>query len=459
MVFMALEDYIELCETITHPMKHDELFETHAAIMHAGCLAYEGIAWATQRRIDHLAPHSDIFIRATLYVEHLSRTPRHFPNINPESRVTYQTHIDTIVDGYYREGHAGIVTVLLMQQFLRFGVTDDRLPLFFECRRCFMLDVATFISSDVVDGLVSQEHIELFDESQLFMPKTLLRHPDILQDYEAVGLKDCLGRSVPLRKYDAGIVKGIETTCHDPYDCIGRTILLAACTRDDSRVVDVLISRRLVCATEATKTESGLSPLHIAAMRAPLAFSRLYLYYIELGCLFTVIAENDASNRTLLEWAASCGQHEIFLFLSVHGLSLSNTTVMKLLELSLRYDHGRIVQTLVRWTGVVPFRDSDDQGRTPRWYAAHYQRFPIWCSFILESTQHNLTGFMVCDNEGRTPLMEAARVGFYQGLEYMLARALCDNPWLRDNTGNTAFELAQNNGHDHCARLLLDRGG
>ncbi|KAL5389429.1 hypothetical protein DPSP01_002329 [Paraphaeosphaeria sporulosa] len=469
MILMALEDYVAICESLLEPMKHDPVWEQHAHVLYRGCSAYEQFARALQNRIDCLAPHSKLAISAALDLEHFSCAPRLFLRSGEEARAKYHQYTDSIIDGYHGEGHHGIVTVLLMRQFLRFGVITDRLPVFFECRRNFMTDVATFMSSDVIEEVASQEHIRLLEDSQLFIPGTLLRHPQIRRDYEDVGLKDCLGRSVALRKYDAGIIEEQQNINQDPYDCMGRTLLHAACARDDDHVIDPLITKGLIC---ATKSDSGLSPLHIAAMRAPKTFEKLYLYYKQLDDFSILVSKVDVCDRTILEWAASCGHNQIFRFLlsthnfqwyegdfidHVNEVGLSKGMVMTLLELALHYNHSNIVETIMRQAGDELLKD--DQDRTPLWYAAHYKCFDAWRFLVFHFEGHDIQ-LEIRDKQQRTPLMEAARMGFDQGLEFLLGRPASmisvGNPWLRDLAGKTALELAQDNGHAYCTQLLMD---
>jgi ankyrin repeat protein len=465
LVLMALEDFLAICETLLQPMKHDPAWEHHADILYEVCSEHEDFAWSLQKRIQNLAPHSKLAMSAALDLEHFSRT-------------TYHPYTDRVIDDYHRKGHPGIVTVLLIQQFLRFGVVDARVPAFLQCRRDFIKDVSTLMSSNFVVEVSLEAILAVYEDSQLFMPGTLLRHPLIRQDYEELGLNDCLGRSVALRKYDAGITKLEASFEIDPYDCIGRTLLHTACVRDDKETVDALITKGLVWAEQ---TISGLSPLHIAAIAGHHCFRKLYVYYAQLEDFGIILSMTDGRGRTFFEWAASCGNsravethlssrklewHRSGFLDSAGTMWLFMGSAMTAFELAIRYDRTGILHILRRHLDQrSAFQDSqgrdkvvevtlrDYQGRTPLWFAAHYKRLHALRILAV----NNGTDIVAQDIHGISPLMEASRVGFGKGLDYLLhALSSRTRLWMRDNNDKTAMDLAEENGQPHCVQLLLD---
>jgi ankyrin repeat protein len=305
-----------------------------------------------------------------------------------------------------------------------------------------------------------------------------MRHPLIKQDYEELGLNDCLGRSVALRKYDTGIIEIGPHLNTDPYDFIGRTLFHAACAQDDEETVDALIEKGLVC---ATKTDSGLSPLHLAAISGHHCFRKLYVYYAQLEDFSFLLSKTDGCGRTFFEWAASCGNSRAIEFHlsnrtlewhrsrfvdSAGAMWLSRGSAMTAFQLAVRYDHIGVLHILKRHLDYRPVSPAsqdhsrvfkvvltDYQGRTPLWFAAHYKSLHALRILAV----HNGEDIVAQDIHGISPLMEASRVGFYKGLDYLL-RALSSRTrlWMRDNNYKTAMELAEENGQLHCVQLLLD---
>ncbi|KAF2450350.1 ankyrin [Karstenula rhodostoma CBS 690.94] len=464
LVLLAHEDCVNICEKLPQPMKHDPVWVRHANILYGACSEYDDFACGLQKRIDQLAPHSKLAMSAALDLDLIFRAPSYLNHCNAEIRTRHNSYTMRIIDEYHLKGHTGIVTVLLMHQFLRFGVVDSRLPVFLKCRRDFITNVATFMGSDVIEEVASQELIVLFEDSQLFIPGILLQHPRIRQDYEELGLKDCLGRSVALREYDAGITDPEVNIQRNMYDYIGRTLLHAACVRDDKRLIDALITKGSVC---ATKTDSGLSPLHIAAIAVKSSFRNLHIYYAGREDFNLLVSKTDQCGRTFFEWATSCGNYtaiRFFLewssvrrhdsmrgFLATKGDNkwLPMDSVTRATELAIRYGHLEILRSILRHLGNRPYEDA--QHRTTLWYGAHYKRLD---ALRLLVTAGGIDP-EVQDIQGRSPLMEASRIGFDRGVEYLL-KALPSSISLSmvDKDGKTARKLAEDNGHLYSAQLL-----
>ncbi|KAL1599892.1 hypothetical protein SLS60_007697 [Paraconiothyrium brasiliense] len=334
-----------------------------------------------------------------------------------------------------------------------------RVAVFARCRRLFIKNVASlFLTDKILHDFALEEIGEFFGNSQLFIPRKLLHDPLIIQDVRLLGLRDCLGRSIALQEYDAELEGVGATISKDPYDHVGRTLLHAACLRCDEDLVDTLVAKGLIC---ATKTDSGLSPLHIAAIQGHLQiFGKLHAYYAKLDDFNEIMSKVDQSGRTFFEWAASCGHHHIIQFSLMADIErmgtvvtawLSENNIMTAIKLALQYDHSIVLRTLISYLGD---NYMDEQGRTPMWYAAHYKRLDATRLLTYHANSDH------ADKRGRTPLMEAAQIGFLEGVERLLRSNLYSakqvSIWSRDSGGKTAKDLAEENGHQECVQVLLD---
>lgn len=420
---------------------------------------YEDFAWQLRKHAIDLAPHSKLIMNAALDLNYFYRLSTYTLS-NEEARSECRTRVDRLIDAYHDGGHHGMVTTLLMQQFVRFGVDNERVPMFIECRRAFIDSISRLLNENFPRNIATEDMVDIFSGSQLYLPKELLEDTMIRQEYERLELQDCLQRSVELREYDAGFYGVGRLMEKDTSDFTGRTLLHAACSRDDGETVHTLISKGLV---HSTKTDSGLTPLHIAAIKSPLCFGKLYEFYSSHVDFNFIVCKMDCCGRTILEWAASCGNARILHILrryhdferNQHGLLdckaelwIPETTFTSAIELSMCHNHSDVFKLLYSHCGN--FRATS--GRTYIWYAAHYRVLHEMPDLIFDPSMH------FADQWGRTPLMEAARLGYMQGIEFFYRYR--NFPWMlkilcpKDEDGKTAEILARENGHHSCAELL-----
>ena len=312
---------------------------------------------------------------------------------------------------------------------------------------------------------------ERLQSGPFFIPKRLIKLPAIRTFAQTTTVKDFLGRPVALIEYDAGLSLDTSDFTEDTPDLLGRTILHTACFRNDMTTVSLLKEKELI---HDAKMDGGLSPLHIVAMTGAVRiFPLLCDEYSRKECLTKALNEKEDDDNDFLELAVFSGSHEIIdLYLFTHqfqwrqdgfigqGGTLIYTTdrVVKLLCEALASEEDETVRAIS--THLYSPKFWDDKRRTPLWYACTYgQTRPIPSLLKLGSTH-------VPDFEGRTPLMEASRKGFVEVLHALLYPNLdegvqatsLDPPdvWATDKLGKTAKDLAEENGHQGCVKILSD---
>lgn len=363
-----------------------------------------------------------------------------------------------------RYGRAYIAQLDLITRYPEY-VTDGDLLQLEQSKTSFLSEPSLF--------QVMEEHApETLKSVSLFLPllsreilqrrpfKTLLVLSDKIRKHDFSGTKgqDCLGRSSYHVLADAGIQRRWHVLRINHQDILGRTALYFACRDGDERRITGLISSG---ANILLQTVTGLTPLHIAAAMGYNSACRLLWDAYGGGPLQHVVIYRDCTGCTPLLCAASTGRHETVRFFceQVHMNSpLDYTDQHGNSALGLAVRAGNVTTVRLLMTYVVERRMSPDfadvKGRTPFWHAvagSHYEMMQVMVDLVDPDRR---------DDDGRTPLAEAARTGDTIAVKFLLdlnsfIRVRVDQN-CRDKAGKSVLILAAEAGQTQCAKLLLD---
>ncbi|KAJ4289129.1 hypothetical protein N0V90_011471 [Kalmusia sp. IMI 367209] len=446
MVLMAFDELKSLGEDLLSPLKHDPACKPHADSLYAVCGKYHKLAVnlpEEDHRSCQLEQSSDgrkFGSRKLRSKLHSIFTSRRF---NSGDRASQRR------------------SKLLMQS----KFTDTDAATFIQCQQAFISNFKALLNG--MPEISSLTDIDIFRENPLFVPARLVKNYRIRDHVRTIGLRDLLGRSVILLELDAGVQNVAFDPKEDLKDILGRSIIHAACAYGNETIVDMLRARYSVNVSGAL---GGLSPLEIAASRGHLGiFTKLFQYY-ELPYLQPYLiawVPLYEIQRNSFKWAASCGQekivdfylcyynfgwdHDIFTSSRTDDVQLSQNEATAAFQLAIRYNHAPVVRVMKNLL-VEPILLRDHMSRTPFWYTAHYKRIDIMRMLGEDSPIH------LPDKEGRSPLSEAARGGFFDGIKYILNQQHVKLPsghiWYKDKMGKTAEQHAIENGFFRCGKYL-----
>ena len=475
---MALEEIEFFTQELLKPLLNTpNIYECYATAVNDLYRKYEQSSSKVGRAIDGLAPKSKLAVEAALDLKYYSNFKRPSRMATILEKQQYASDIEMAKKKYSIQEHLGMLILLTMYQST-FG--DFFTPIENSSIDDYLSSINTFLDKCIMTFTGLGQSIEILRAHGWFFPTRMIRIPSIRVYVRDQGIKDFMGRSVSLIEYDAGISVDEIDVFHDPPDYMGRTLLFVSCIRNDTYAVTLISSRLL----RNTRSKSGLSPLHIAAIVGNLEiFKKLHDYYGQVGCLESVLMEPDASGRTILQ-LAGCLNHQILdFYLSFYMFEMeqserSNTgsraccfvdrtrnicyeaeTIVSAFRDALLQDREEVVRLLTAHFDPLIW---DNHHRTPLWYACYYGRlYAIPLLFGSDSIN-------IADQQGRTPLMVAAVQGFEKILCLLFVqdgllmkdaersaqpRNVLDI-WLSDKENKTAKDLAVERGHHECARIL-----
>lgn len=477
MALMAWEESKTIVQELLGRMPHC----AHDAL-YRKCAYFKDIAGFIHEAIEDLAPYGKLGMTAALNLSRSSCIHRFLPRTDSIKKELFD-EIEEDKKTYIALGHWGMVLMLSIYQFLgltgNFGSDPDPVTRFTDSKdydtwhssfriscTSFSLDMQEFMNKAIPDG-----YFPALRSRQLFIPIRLIKSPRISVFLRNKTVKDVLGRSVALLEYDAGLPLTAFDLTEDVPDFLGRTLLHAACIRNDPTTINWLKGKGLI---HQAKMELDLTPLHIIATTGnAYIFFLLCREYEKNGCLGDALTALDDSGNTALGCAAAHGHHELIdSYLSTHKfksdksgfldqtsrISHSTDSLVSAFHGALCSGRDETVQVMAKHLSSPTFWD--DLHRTPLWYGCAYGRTNVISSLLRLGSTH------VPDLNGRTPLMEASLRGFVDIVNLLLhpnfgetaQMAPPDLPdaWARDRWGMTANNLAKENGHQECANILSD---
>jgi ankyrin repeat protein len=469
---MAMDELKDLGEEIILAFKHDsamfahaEIFDRHLRIMTTHLQALRDEMKGISRNV------GEIVLAASL---DLSSTPQSFV-----AEGSLKANNNSIAQ-YAKDGHFGIACVLQLNRLMDLPAPPHlEVTRFIDYRNKLLVDVDNIVARSNFRSSESR----LFDTwllkgTQLFVPRTICRIPAVLADMRRDGRVDYLFRPVSQIAHDSGERHLLPLDLSDAEcnatDGLGRSLLHSLALRSN----DELDQKTSAAFLENHTLSLGLTALHIAAIKGRVQIFEV-LQRHKVRVIEHLQARSGPTGRTCLHWAASCGQLGVTRSL----YTLAGADFRELIDdrdrqgdtplhLAARYGHTEIVRTLLsplNWDSLK----------------VHRRHTPFWAAVSgghLE-TMNVLEPYSNVDQDesnGMTPLAEAARNGFIEGVKYLLSLNYytmgsvdTENPkrvntnslnsrWnadLKRSELRTPLDLAIEGKHDECIRNIQEYGG
>jgi hypothetical protein len=452
---MAVEELQCLGEEMFLPFKHDVAWQSHARDLDHCLHLYQTLLKFLQEEVQRLScTMPGIVLRASL---DLATDIRLLVN-----DCYWQSGLEMITR-YSSDGHPGIAYILHMKRLMCYPqLRTQEAGQFLDYRSAFLRDVEIVLGKSTLI-LDAMEGLELHD-TQLFVPSAIYRIPSVRVAMHQDGRKDYLLRSMHHLAHDAAIPLP-EANADDEYafridessDIIGRTMLHLACLRTDLGLLGHCPTNR--------KRALGLSAWDVAAINGDVRISMM------LNSKDPRPFDYRPGHRNCLHWAASCGHHEI-----VNKLCMQWTADMKkyindkdrsgdtALHLAARFGHIEVVRMLLKHHEQISFNAY--RRHTPFWSAVSGSHLEV---------MEMLEPFSNVDEDeagGLTPLAEAARNGFTEGVRYLLGLNCsnvkrvdpnslnsCWNAELKKSELKTSLDLAIESNQVGCIELIKANEG
>jgi hypothetical protein len=303
-------------------------------------------------------------------------------------------------------------------------------------------------------------------ESQLFIPRELFQIPALVKAIEQDGRRDLLGRSVGHMFYDNKVVTELSHEITNGYDVLGRTRRHMICVtgRCEQRGTEALST------LEAWTREKvlGLDALHLAAIHGNTEILRLArASHCDLAS--RVLTVKTFQGRTCLHWAAAYGHLEFIeclleLFLasgaeSKRALVETDGYGDTALHLAAQHGHMQVVEFILQHTDREQIM-SASESHTPFWSAARGRHVNIM-KLLEPISNFNTPGVGSGRSYMTTPLAEAAREGFLEGVEYLLGFQKVDinsRHFAGFGKYRTPLDFAIDGGYSDCVEFMRARG-
>uniref|UniRef100_A0A674JS28 WH2 domain-containing protein n=1 Tax=Terrapene triunguis TaxID=2587831 RepID=A0A674JS28_9SAUR len=224
-------------------------------------------------------------------------------------------------------------------------------------------------------------------------------------------------------------------------DNSGATILHLAARFGHHEVIDWLL--RFGASDPMLATDTGALPVHYAAAKGDFPSLRLLLGH----CPNSVSAQTK-NGATPLYLACQEGHLEIIQYLvkdcgaDPHVRANDGMTP---LHAAAQMGHNTVIVWLMSFTSIS-LSEQDDDGATAMHFAASRGHAKVLSWLLLHG------GEITTDRWGGTPLHDAAENGELECCQILVVNGV--NLGLRDQDGYTAADLADYNGHSHCAKYL-----
>ncbi|NXU26869.1 ESPN protein, partial [Thalassarche chlororhynchos] len=224
-------------------------------------------------------------------------------------------------------------------------------------------------------------------------------------------------------------------------DNSGATILHLAARFGHHEVIDWLL--RFGGSDPTVATDTGALPVHYAAAKGDFPSLRLLLGH----CPSTLSAQTK-TGATPLYLACQEGHLEIIQYLvqdcgaNPHVCAHDGMTP---LHAAAQMGHNTVIVWLMSFT-TVSLLERDAEGATAMHFAASRGHAKVLSWLLLHG------GEITTDGWGGTPLHDAAENGELECCQILVVNGA--NLSVRDQDGYTAADLADYNGHGHCAQYL-----
>ncbi|NXN88010.1 ESPN protein, partial [Bombycilla garrulus] len=224
-------------------------------------------------------------------------------------------------------------------------------------------------------------------------------------------------------------------------DNSGATILHLAARFGHHEVIDWLL--RFGGSDPTAATNTGALPVHYAAVKGDFPSLRLLLGH----CPSTLSAQTK-TGATPLYLACQEGHLEIIQYLvqdcgaDPHARAYDGMTP---LHAAAQMGHNTVIVWLMSFT-TVSLSERDAEGATAMHFAASRGHAKVLSWLLLHG------GEISADGWGGTPLHDAAENGELECCQILVVNGA--DLSIRDQDGYTAADLADYNGHSHCAQYL-----
>ncbi|XP_074704185.1 espin isoform X2 [Strix aluco] len=224
-------------------------------------------------------------------------------------------------------------------------------------------------------------------------------------------------------------------------DNSGATILHLAARFGHHEVIDWLL--RFGGSDPTAATNTGALPVHYAAAKGDFPSLRLLLGH----CPSTLSAQTK-TGATPLYLACQEGHLEVTQYLvqdcgaDPHVRAHDGMTP---LHAAAQMGHNTIIVWLMSFT-TVSLSERDAEGATAMHFAASHGHAKVLSWLLLHG------GEITADGWGGTPLHDAAENGELECCQILVVNGA--DLSIRDQDGYTAADLAEYNGHGHCAQYL-----
>ncbi|XP_016158875.1 PREDICTED: espin [Ficedula albicollis] len=224
-------------------------------------------------------------------------------------------------------------------------------------------------------------------------------------------------------------------------DNSGATILHLAARFGHHEVIDWLL--RFGGSDPTAATNTGALPVHYAAVKGDFPSLRLLLGH----CPSTLSAQTK-TGATPLYLACQEGHLEIIQYLvqdcgaDPHARAYDGMTP---LHAAAQMGHNTVIVWLMSFT-TVSLSERDAEGATAMHFAASRGHAKVLSWLLLHG------GEITADGWGGTPLHDAAENGELECCQILVVNGA--DLSIRDQDGYTAADLAEYNGHSHCAQYL-----
>lgn len=445
---MALKELKELGEKILLLAPNDPQWSYQVQDLEAISKKYKTFARTLQHQLMKRSSDAQPLLMASLETEYnrsnITWLPDETSMDEADKRITY----------YQNRSYYGYAHILQIRRLMEHpNLAREESNRLIDCRLHFLNSFQKVLEIEDV-----KEHVPSWlADSQLFLPRCLVKISSFMNHLRAVGLRDCLGRTTSHIAFDAELDDAwIEAHINDG-DVLGRTAMHLVCQVGNEDLVSKYLT---TISTLESKTVIGTTPLHNAASKGHLKICRQMMECLTHNPV-SILGMDDCIGRTPLAYAASHGHNLTANFLLsqniVHERGHSDYFGNTPLSLAVRYGHVHMVRLLLNYNFIVD--ELDENGRTAFWHAVHDSRYEMMV--ILEP----FTDIDHRDYGGRTPLLEAASHGFSEGVRFLLSLSYDAvqgrgkprlNPYFMNKKFETSIQLASASGNEECVRLLVD---
>ncbi|KAL5114863.1 hypothetical protein ACEQ8H_007240 [Pleosporales sp. CAS-2024a] len=391
-------------------------------------------------------------------------------NAFPSRHFDELTELKAACSYYATQSHPGIATILSMKR-LQYPSEKNEAAVeeMIVHRNAFMASLDDVLARCGLDDEV-YPGLRL-TETQLFTPAILFQIPAVVEAVRNDARRDCLGRPIGHILYDNNVEQEFDYAAYpNDEDILGRSRLHIVCTLDEEE-------QRSLDLSEVTGDEwfqdgvLGLTPLHVAAIHGHNWLFKTLLDGPANVCQNWLLSEvemfYDVAPNTSLRYAAELGHFELVGTLLKRlghlGTRFARWLICEdeegdtALHLAAHNGHRKVVKKMLPYIDPETMKTLSE-GTSP-FYAAVTGRHldimkllePSWKLYSHEAFDQ------------RSPLIEAARQGFFEGLEYMLELRVLDVN-STDGSGSsrvekTALDYAIEGSHEACINILKEYGG